>query len=74
MKRILMFSLVLALLGAMIISSAAFAGNGPGPGDCGDCQCDGECDCDPNAYDHNYLEPGPHGPVDRDGQFRVGQG
>jgi hypothetical protein len=57
MKRILMFSLVLALLAAMVLSSAAFAGNGgpsngpgvpgygygPGDGLC-DCPC-GDCDC-----------------------------
>jgi hypothetical protein len=33
MKRILMFSLVLALLGAMVISSAAFAQGSCGDGD-----------------------------------------
>jgi len=57
MKRILMFSLVLALLGEMVASPAAFAGNGepgngpsepgysygPGDGIC-DCPC-GDCDC-----------------------------
>jgi len=50
MRRIVMLSLVLALLAAMVISTAAFAGgNGPGyrngPGDCV-CDCPGgDCDC-----------------------------
>ena len=76
MKRILMFSLVLALLGAMIISTAAFAGNGEpgngngepgysyGPGDCvSDCPC-GDCDCDCPCDGDGPIQ-------DRD---RVGQG
>jgi hypothetical protein len=35
MKRILMLSVVLALLGAMIISSVALAHGGNGDGNCG---------------------------------------
>jgi hypothetical protein len=71
MRRILMLSLVLAVLGAMIISTAAFAcngepGNGPGepgysygPGD-GECDCpSGDCDCDGD---------GPIQDRDRDGR------
>ena len=61
MKRILMLGLVLALLGAMVLSTAAFAGgngepsNGPGepggysygPFGPGDGDCDCPCgDCD----------------------------
>ena len=77
MKRILMLGLVLALLAAMVISTAAFAGGyGPGPGD-GDgiCECQGDCQCD--CTPNEYLGPGPHGDESNSTQtreqFRAGQ-